>query len=56
MWYHPAAFLVEKRDVIGAWLLCLVVAAACFGSPMLGAALDTSAATRHAAAGCVRLG
>jgi hypothetical protein len=56
MWYYPATFLVEKRDVIGAWLVCLVVAAAGFGSPMLGAAFDTSAATRHVVAGCERLG
>ena len=51
MWYYPAAVSVEKRDVTGAWLVCLVVAAACLGLPMLGAAFDTSAATRHAAAG-----
>jgi len=25
MWYHPAAFAVGKRDMIGAWLVCLVV-------------------------------
>ena len=56
MSYYPAAFLVEKRDVIGAWLVCLFVAGACFGSPLLGAALDTSAATRHAVAGCEHLG
>ena len=56
MWYYPAAVLVEKRDAIGAWLICLSVAAACFGSPMLNASFDTSAATRHAAAGCERLG
>jgi hypothetical protein len=55
MWYYPAAFLVEKRDVIGAWLVCLM-AAACFGSPMLGPAFDTSAATRHAAVDCDRVG
>ena len=56
MWYYPAAFFVEKRDVIGAWLVCLFLAAACFGSPLLGAAFDASAATCHAAAGCERLG
>jgi len=56
MSYYPAAFLVEKRDVIGAWIICLFVAAACFGSPMFGAAFDTSAATRHAAVGCERVG
>jgi hypothetical protein len=52
MSYYLAALFVEKRDVIGAWLVCLVVAAACFGSPMLGDAFDTSVATRHVAAGC----
>ena len=56
MWDYPAAIFVEKRDVIGAWLVCLLVAAACFGSPMLGAAFDNSAATRHAAAGCGLVG
>jgi hypothetical protein len=52
MWYYPAAFLVGKRDVIGAWLVCLIVAAVCFGSPMLTAASDPPAAARHAAASC----
>ena len=56
MWYHPAAFVVEKRDVIGAWLVCLLVAAACFSSPMVSAAFETSTATRHAAAGCGPVG
>ncbi len=27
MWDHPAAFALGKRDVIGAWLVCLAVAA-----------------------------
>ena len=56
MWYYLAAFSVEKRDVIGAWRVCLVVAAACFGSPMLSDAFDTSAAIRDAAAGCDPVG
>jgi hypothetical protein len=56
MWYYPGAFLVGKRDVIGAWLVCLVLAAACLGSPMLSAKSDISTATRHAAAGCAPLG
>lgn len=30
MWYSPLAFSVGKRDVIGAWLMCLVVAAVFF--------------------------
>jgi hypothetical protein len=52
MWYHPSAFVLGKRDVIGAWLVCLIVAAVCLGSPLLNAAFDATAATRHAAAGC----
>jgi hypothetical protein len=32
MWYYPGAFVLGKRDVIGAWLVCLIVVAACFGS------------------------
>jgi hypothetical protein len=56
MWYYPAAFLLGRRDVIGAWLVCLVVAGLCFGSPMLTAAFDHSTATRHAAAGCEPVG
>ena len=32
MWYHPAALVLGGRDVIGAWLVCLVVAALCFGA------------------------
>jgi hypothetical protein len=35
MWYHPAALILGNRDVIGAWLVCLVFAAACLGSSML---------------------
>jgi hypothetical protein len=34
MWYHTAAFAVGKRDIIGAWLVCLVVALTCLGSSM----------------------
>ena len=34
VWYHPAAFAVGKRDMIGAWLVCLVVAVTCLGSSM----------------------
>jgi len=56
MWYYPPAFFVESRDAIGAWIVCLLVAAACFGSPLLAAAFDTSAATRSALAGCEHLG
>ena len=35
MWYHPAAFTLGKRDVIGAWIICLAVVAVFFGWPML---------------------
>jgi hypothetical protein len=31
MWYDSAAFGLGIRDVIGAWLVCLAVAAVCFG-------------------------
>jgi hypothetical protein len=41
MWYHPAAFFVHKRDVIGAWLICVVVVTAFFGYPAVTTALDT---------------
>jgi hypothetical protein len=44
------------RDVIGAWLVVLLVAAVCFGSPILSAAFDTASATRYAAAGCKAVG
>jgi hypothetical protein len=30
MWDHPAAFALGKRDLIGAWLVCLAFGAACF--------------------------
>ena len=33
MWYNPAAFLLDRRDVIGAWLICGAIAAAFFGYP-----------------------
>jgi hypothetical protein len=32
MWYHPVAFALGSRDVIGAWLVCFIIAAVCFGS------------------------
>jgi hypothetical protein len=35
MWYHPAAFALGKRDVIGAWIVCLAIAVPFFGWPML---------------------
>ncbi len=30
MWKHPSAPGPALREVIGAWLVCLVVAAGCF--------------------------
>ena len=50
MWNHPEALVSEKCDVIAAWLVCLLVAAACFGSPMLAAALGTAGGGTHIAA------
>lgn len=41
MWYHPAALILSWRDVAGAWLFCLVAAAAILG----WAALDAAATT-----------
>ena len=35
MCYYPADFVLGKGDVIGAWFVCLVIAAACFGSSIL---------------------
>ena len=40
MWYYPAVSSVGRRDVIGAWLVCLIVAAAYFGTSMVRTALD----------------
>jgi hypothetical protein len=40
MWYHPAAFFLGKRDVIGAWLICLALAMAFFGYPVVTTPLD----------------
>jgi hypothetical protein len=38
MWYHPSAYRVGIRDVIGAWILCLAVAALFFAPPAFDAA------------------
>lgn len=40
MWYHPAAFRLTKRDVTGAWLVCVAVAMAFFGYPVVTTAFD----------------
>jgi hypothetical protein len=50
MWYHPAAFFVGKRDVIGAWIICLALATAFFGYPVVMTALDVCAEDLHTAA------
>ena len=34
MWYFPGAFAVDARDVIGAWIVCLALAAAMFAPPL----------------------
>jgi hypothetical protein len=49
MWYHPAAFFVDKRDIIDAWLICVVLATAFFGYPAVTTALDTRAGDRPTA-------
>ena len=45
MWYNPAAFWLERRDVIGAWLICGAIAVAFFGYPAVTSAIDTWAAS-----------
>ena len=37
MWYHPAALIADKRDVIGAWIVCLAIALVFFGCPAVTA-------------------
>jgi hypothetical protein len=31
VWYHPVAYVVGRRDVIGAWLVCFAIGAMFFG-------------------------
>jgi hypothetical protein len=50
MWYHPGAFFVRKRDVIGAWVICLALATAFFAYPVVITALDVWAEDFHTAA------
>ena len=50
MWYHPAAFFVGNRDVVGAWVICLAVATVFFGYPVVMTALDVWAEDLHTAA------
>jgi hypothetical protein len=52
MWYYRAAFFLDKRDVIGAWLICGAIATAFFGCPALTGALDSSTGDRHYATAC----
>jgi hypothetical protein len=40
MWYHPAALILDKRDVIGAWIVCLAIALPFFGYPAVTAMPD----------------
>ena len=40
MWYHPAGFFLTERDVIGAWIICLAIAVAFFGYPVVSSELD----------------
>ena len=40
MWYHPAGFFLTGRDVIGAWIICLAIAVAFFGYPVVSSELD----------------
>jgi hypothetical protein len=49
MWYHPAAFFLGKRDVIGAWLICLALVMAFFGYPVVTTALDVWAGDHYTA-------
>jgi hypothetical protein len=55
MWFDPLALIVRKCGAVGAWLICLIVAASCFGWPIVTATFSTSV-IRYAAAGCDHLG
>ena len=50
MEYYPGAFSLGIRDAIGAWLVCLAIAAAFFGYPLVTAAWDASVVQHRAAA------
>ncbi len=50
MWCDSAAFGPNIRDVIGAWLVCLAVAAAFFGYPLVSAEWSASPVQSLAAA------
>jgi hypothetical protein len=36
MWYHPDAHVVGRRDVIGAWIVCLFAALLFLALPVIG--------------------
>jgi hypothetical protein len=40
MWYHPAGFFLSRREVIGAWIICLAIAVAFFAYPVVSSELD----------------
>jgi hypothetical protein len=50
MWYHPAAFVLGKRDVVAAWLVCLAISAAFFGLPTIERLIDAMDARTPSAA------
>jgi hypothetical protein len=35
MWYHPGAYAVGPRDVIGAWIVCLFAALVVLALPVI---------------------
>ncbi|HJU15976.1 MAG TPA: hypothetical protein VJ770_05870 [Stellaceae bacterium] len=51
MGYDPTTFSADVRDVIGAWLVCLAVAAGFFGYPLVRTALDAPIVQGPAVAG-----
>ena len=57
---HPDTFVPNMREVIGAWIVCLAMAAAVFGHPPIPAARDAFFARHHDAVarpsldGCAR--
>ena len=52
MWDHPAAFFLTKRDVIGAWFICIAVATAFFGYPAVTSGLDIGPENRDITTAC----
>ena len=45
----PCRLLLDKRDVIGAWLICLALVMAFFGYPVVTTALDVWAGDLYTA-------